>query len=212
MSYSTEFNRPVLSPKYTNQNFIAKKLVNGFFRSANNLLNSIPQKNMQEIVEVGAGEGHISEYIFSSFSKSNIILTDIYKERLDEAKTKLGQHSNITFQKEDICQLTFADESLDLVVCCEVLEHIPDYKKGLSEIYRVLKKNGYFLISVPKEPLWRILNMARGKYLKDFGNTPTHVNHWSSNGLKNLVKNSGFDILKSQSPIPWTFVLSKKNP
>ena len=37
----------------------------------------------------------------------------------------------------------------------------------------------HLLVSVPREPLWRGLNMARGAYLKDLGNTPGHVNHWS---------------------------------
>jgi len=210
MKYSSEFDRPVLSPKYTNQNLIAKKLVNGFLEAADTLFNFIPKNTVQKAVEIGAGEGHISQFIVKSFNQSSIILTDIYKERLEEAEKRLGIQPNITFQKEDICQLSFANESLDLVVCCEVLEHISNYEKGLNEIYRVVKKNGYFLISVPREPLWRILNMARGKYIRDLGNTPTHINHWSSTSIKKLVQKSGFEVLKIQKPIPWTFLLCKK--
>lgn len=210
MKYSSKFDRPVLSPKYTNQNFIAKKLVNGFLDTAHAIFNAIPNKTIDKAVEVGAGEGHISQFILKSFNHSDIFLTDIYEARLEEAKKRLGTHPNITFQKEDICQLSFTNESIDLLVCCEVLEHIPNYEKGLDEIYRVINKNGYFVISVPREPLWRILNLVRGKYIKDFGNTPTHINHWSSAGIKKLIQKSGFEILEIQKPIPWTFLLCRK--
>ena len=54
---------------------------------------------------------------------------------------------------------------------------MPDPEATLAEMARVARR--HLLVSVPREPLWRGLNMARGAYLRDLGNTPGHVNHWS---------------------------------
>lgn len=211
MNKDKAFNRPVLSPKYTNQNFIANKLVSGFFGAAQDMLSRISNADsINKILEIGAGEGHISQFLVDAFREKDIVLSDIFQERLDLAKNRLEAFSNLTFKIEDICNLSFKDNSLDLIVCCEVLEHIPNFEKGLTEINRVLKKDGHLLLSVPREPIWRVLNIARGKYLSDFGNTPTHVNHWSSGGIKTLLEGHGFKVNEMAKPLPWTFLLSNK--
>ena len=53
----------------------------------------------------------------------------------------------------------------------------PDPEHTVAEMARVAKR--WILVSVPREPLWRGLNIARGAYWKDLGNTPGHLNHWS---------------------------------
>ena len=72
----------------------------------------------------------------------------------------------------------FADGEFALATAIEVLEHVPDPEHTVAEMARCAR-GGHLLVSVPREPLWRGLNMARGAYLKDLGNTPGHVNHWS---------------------------------
>jgi hypothetical protein len=61
---------------------------------------------------------------------------------------------------------------------------------------------------VPREPLWRVLNLARGKYLADLGNTPGHVNHWSRGGFLDLLSRR-FEIVEARTPLPWTMALCK---
>ena len=51
--------------------------------------------------------------------------------------------------KEDITQLSFTDNSFDLIFCSHVLEHIPDDIKAMQEVYRVLKPTGFALLQVP---------------------------------------------------------------
>ncbi|MDP1845274.1 MAG: methyltransferase domain-containing protein [Candidatus Moranbacteria bacterium] len=67
----------------------------------------------------------------------------------DARKKILIEGLNREVNNEDITKLSFNNGEFDLVISCEVLEHIPDYKKALEEIYRVLKKDGYFIFSVP---------------------------------------------------------------
>ena len=59
---------------------------------------------------------------------------------------------------------------------------------------------------MPHEPLWRVLNVLRGAYLRDLGNTPGHVNHWSRRGFLRLLERHG-RIIEARSPSPWTMVL-----
>jgi hypothetical protein len=53
--------------------------------------------------------------------------------------------------------------------------------------------------------------MARGKYLKHFGNTPGHLNHWPSFALKRFVGKHFGPVVKTSKPLPWTQVLSQKH-
>ena len=64
----------------------------------------------------------------------------------------------------------------------------------------------HLLVSVPHEPLWRLLNMARGAYLREFGNTPGHVNHFTKRGFVRLLSRHG-EVLEARSPFPWTMLL-----
>ena len=98
-------------------------------------------------------------------------------------------------------------EAADLVVCCEVLEHLNDPDAALDCVHGVTGK--YCLMSVPREPLWRALNLARGRYLSSLGNTPGHIRHWSSRSFLRFVSRR-FKVLEVRRPIPWTMVLCEK--
>ena len=52
-------------------------------------------------------------------------------------------------RNEDVTKLTFADASLETILCFDVLEHVPDYHSALKEFYRVLGSGGQVVISVP---------------------------------------------------------------
>jgi SAM-dependent methyltransferase len=105
----------------------------------------------------------------------------------------------------DATRLPFADDMFDLVLAIEVLEHVPDPDRALRELRRV--GTSTLIASVPFEPVWRIGNMVRGRYLRDLGNTPGHVNHWTRWGFTRFVGNR-FDVVDTVSPVPWTMVLA----
>lgn len=95
-------------------------------------------------------------------------------------------------------------------MCCEVLEHLEHPEKGISELYRILKKGGYAIVSVPNEPIWRVLNLARLKYIRDMGNTPGHLNHWTRGQFIQFAQKAGFSVLKDNSPFPWSMLFLQK--
>ena len=103
-----------------------------------------------------------------------------------------------------IYELDPAEDRADLVVCCEVLEHVERPADALAAL-RGLGARDYIL-SVPCEPLWRVLNMARGKYLGALGNTPGHLNHWSRRGFVAFLARGGFRVERCLQPLPWTMV------
>jgi len=67
----------------------------------------------------------------------------------------------------------------------------------------------YCIVSVPIEPLWRMMNIVRGAYLRDFGNTPGHVQHWAPTRFRKLLAQR-FDVLQHSHPIPWQMYLCKR--
>ena len=113
---------------------------------------------------------------------------------------------DIEFIRESVYELSHADNSFDAVIMLEVLEHLNDPAAALAELHRVSRS--VVMISTPREPLWRALNCARGKYLAAFGDTPGHIQHWSSRGLIREVSPL-FDVIGCAKPIPWTILLLK---
>ena len=86
--------------------------------------------------------------------------------------------------------MSYPSKAFDLVIACEVLEHIMYPAKVLAEAKRLSRR--YAIFSVPREPIWRVLNVARGRYLADLGNTPGHINHWSTQSFVNQVGDRAF--------------------
>ena len=126
----------------------------------------------------------------------------------DERYVKKILELNLPYKvsQEDVFNLHRIDNEFDCVILLEVLEHLTDYEAALKELFRVA--SGYVLISVPNEPLWRILNIFRLKYLKYLGNTPCHINHWSPAKLKKVLNNFG-KVVKIETSIPWIICLTK---
>ncbi|MGZ4236330.1 MAG: class I SAM-dependent methyltransferase, partial [Solirubrobacteraceae bacterium] len=90
------------------------------------------------------------------------------------------------------------------VAAIEALEHISQPELTIAEMARVARRD--LLVSVPREPLWRALNIARGAYLRERGNTPGHVNHWSKSAFVRLLSGYG-EVVEARSPFPWTMLL-----
>lgn len=187
--------------KYTKTGSIGNFLVKNFFKKIKDIS---PTEETGNVLEVGCGAGyslvHLQKYYDTKVSFS---ACDIDPELVRLAKEK---NPNVMCEVGSIYDLPYKDKSFDTVYCLEVMEHLEDPKKALEELARVTRKN--IIISTPNEPIWRFLNCARLKYLSNLGNTPGHINHWSSKKLSNLISNY-FEIKKIKKPLPWTIVYGK---
>ncbi len=121
-----------------------------------------------------------------------------------QAEWEKRRAPNLEYRVMKAENLPFADDEFDMACAIEVLEHVPDPEHTVAEMARVA--SGHLLVSVPREPLWRGLNMARGAYLRDLGNTPGHVNHWSKRAFVELLSRHG-EVVEARSPFPWTMLL-----
>jgi SAM-dependent methyltransferase len=182
--------------KYRSKNPIERRLMNGFFAA---LSDALPAEHPAAVLEVGVGEGEISAKLRSLYPDAHIVGIDLHDDDLAvEWRTRgfVGVYG-------DIARLPFPPVSFDLVMAIEVLEHVHEPAAALAELVRVSR--GRLVLSVPREPIWRVANMARGKYLADLGNTPGHVQHWSRRSFVELV-GSQLEVLNVSTPFPWTMI------
>lgn len=188
--------------KYQTNNFISKYLLTNFIST---ILGFAKKTGVKKIHEIGCGEGHISGFLAKS--GFDVRGCDISENSLEVAKASARKANlKIDFSIGSIYDLDYVKDSEELVVCCEVLEHLDDPEKGLEMLSKVA--NPYLILSVPNEPLWSILNILRGKYLSSRGNTPGHIQRWSTSKFLNMV-NKYANIIEVKRPIPWTVLLCK---
>lgn len=195
--------------KYNTKNPISKALMAGFLRAfKKNIRAAGASGEVQSICEVGCGEGELLKILHAQYPNAALFASDISEGEVAKAQKNCAAQVHYSVQNaEDLSQ--YADNSFDLVVCCEVLEHLPNPQQGLSELMRIGKS--YVLVSTPHEPIWRILNTLRGKYLQAFGNTPGHLNHWTVFQFsKFLQANPRVSVARRGYPFPWQMALIKK--
>ncbi|PRQ08639.1 class I SAM-dependent methyltransferase [Enhygromyxa salina] len=187
--------------KYASRNPIARMLVTGFLNAVTELFVHA-QPGGKTVLEVGCGEGKLAtQLIRNARAPSRYLATDV---SLDTISAELDPR--IETQVASIYDLPFEPGSFDIVVCCEVLEHLEDPARGLAQISRVARER--VLLSTPQEPVWRAMNMARGKYLRALGNTPGHIQHFSRRELQALAATQ-LRLLEVRTPLPWTVILGE---
>jgi 2-polyprenyl-3-methyl-5-hydroxy-6-metoxy-1,4-benzoquinol methylase len=193
------FSGVVHAEKYQSGNRIANKLVANFLRS---IVGTVQEADNKDVHEVGCGEGHILGALASAgFSVRGC---DISKTSLEVARNEAKRHGFvIPIEEKSIYELDLVVDVADTVVCCEVLEHLTDPDKALSNLLSITRKD--LILSVPNEPLWHLLNMVRGKYWNALGNTPGHYQHWTSRSFVEFVA-ARAEIVTVKKPLPWTLV------
>jgi 2-polyprenyl-3-methyl-5-hydroxy-6-metoxy-1,4-benzoquinol methylase len=199
--------------KYTEegQGKVGGKLIDNYFKSVANLVDAsgISKRKKATAIELGCGEGFSTQRLRKMLPKSVTLEASEYVDKLVPKAQKMNP--DIKIRQESVYDIQAKDNTYDLIFLLEVLEHLDYPDQALHEIARVLKPDGYLVLGVPREPLWCSLNIARGKYLTHFGNTPGHLNHWPSFALKRFVNKHFGTVVKTNKPLPWTQVLSQKH-
>jgi ubiquinone/menaquinone biosynthesis C-methylase UbiE len=186
--------------KYGTKNPVARALMRGFLDAVTTLY---ARTAARSVLEVGCGEGHLAQHLVTHAPRpERFEACDLRLDKLIDDPDPL-----IRFREASVYQLPYDDAAFELVVCCEVLEHLDDPKRGLAELCRVASRA--VLLSTPREPLWRALNLLRGKYLRELGNTPGHVQHFGARELTRLAERY-LEVSVRRQPIPWTVLLGHK--
>jgi SAM-dependent methyltransferase len=152
----------------------------------------------ERALEVGCGEGVIADRMQRRWGE--VVALDLPDAGL---RAEWRRYPAPRFLHADAHALPFPDGRFDVVVAAEVLEHLPDPVLGLREMARVGRR--HLVLSVPQEPVFRSCNLLAGRYLRDLGNTPGHLNHWSRRGFVRFVAGVA-EVRGVTSPFPWTTV------
>jgi 2-polyprenyl-3-methyl-5-hydroxy-6-metoxy-1,4-benzoquinol methylase len=190
--------------KYGSTNPVVRRLMVGFERNVDELF---ARAEPASVLDVGCGEGILTAQWARRLPPApggRIVGIDLADAKLAAEWEARDKRANLEFRPMAVERLEFADDEFDLVAATEVLEHVDEPERAVAEMTRVARK--WLLVSVPHEPLWRMLNMARGAYLRQWGNTPGHVNHWTRTGFAKLLGAHG-ELVETRSPFPWTMLL-----
>lgn len=186
--------------KYLSRDPLSRFLIRGFLQA---LVGFASQTHPSSVLDIGCGEGLVARQLGATLGQVKIHGLDINPQLLRAAQSVAPDY---TYVAGNVYQLPLQSKCYDLVVCTEVLEHVEKPDLASVEITRV--GYAYVILSVPHEPMWRVANMMRGKYLADRGNTPGHVNQWSRRGFIHFVSDY-LDVLAVRYPFPWTMVLGR---
>jgi 2-polyprenyl-3-methyl-5-hydroxy-6-metoxy-1,4-benzoquinol methylase len=186
--------------KYGSSNPLVKRMMAGFERALDGLMKSAAPSSL---LDVGCGEGVLVHRWAQRLPRTRIVGIDLEEDSI-QAGWSQRRAPNLEYRVMRAENLPFADGEFELACAIEVLEHVPDPEHTLAEMARCA--SSHLLVSVPREPLWRALNMARGAYLRDLGNTPGHLGHWSKRSFTRLLERHG-EVVQARSPFPWTMLL-----
>jgi 2-polyprenyl-3-methyl-5-hydroxy-6-metoxy-1,4-benzoquinol methylase len=186
--------------KYGSTNPLVRRLMAGFEGTLAELFGAAAPES---VLDVGCGEGILTHRWAQQLGEKRIVGIDLPDPKL-EAEWSQRQRTNLEFLATPADNLPFAADEFALASAIEVLEHVPDPERTLAEMARVASR--HLLVSVPREPLWRCLNLARGAYMRELGNTPGHLNHWSKRAFVALLGGYG-EVVQARAPFPWTMLL-----
>ena len=183
--------------KYSDRSRLVRFANHRFFQALAQLLSQV---SVNTVLDAGCGEG----LVLGRLQSPRVVGIDLDRQRIILARASQPQSAVAV---ANVQRLPFSHASFDLVIMLEVFEHVGNPQAALKEVARVSRK--YLLASVPNEPWWRVGNVIRFKYLRDLGNTPEHINHWSARGFTRFLSQS-FTVLELKRPILWTFALAMK--
>jgi len=186
--------------KYGSANPLVRRMMSGFENALDDLMKAADPRSL---LDVGCGEGVLVHRWANDLPQARIVGIDLEEPSI-QAGWSERKAPNLEYRVMRAENLPFAEDEFDTASAIEVLEHVPDPEHTLSEMTRCTQS--HLLVSVPREPLWRMLNMARGAYIRDLGNTPGHLNHWSRRSFVELLSRYG-EVVQARSPFPWTMLL-----
>lgn len=147
----------------------------------NSIIEQIPKKSGLKVLDAGCGEGHLISKMYNKNSDNLYYGIDITEVALQKAKERCPYAK---FEKRELSNIDSYRDFFDVVVCTEVLEHVYEYNIVIEELKKVLKDNGYLIITFPNETLWTI---SRFILMRKKSKVPDHVNSFDPDMIESSV-------------------------
>jgi len=187
--------------KHESRNPAQRIAIANFHNKAVELINRARPKT---ILELGCGEGFVLSAVSEAGVTAELTGVDLNERAVKIARERVGHRA--TIEHRDAREFIDDGRRFDMVMMLEVLEHIPDPDQMLPILDRL--SNGWLLLSVPWEPLFRGSNFIAGKNITRLGNDPDHCNHWGRRGFHKFIS-THFDIIEMPIVFPWTMALAR---
>lgn len=127
---------------------------------------------------------------------------ELDREALERARAR---NPGSLLLQGDLYALGLRSRAYDLVLCLEVLEHLPEPERALAELRRVSRAG--VILSVPHEPFFRLGNVLRGKNLGRLGDPPDHVQHWGKGAFEAFCARH-LRVDRTVGAFPWLIVVA----
>lgn len=196
-----------IMPEYYSRNPLVKWLFNRRLQIALQYLIKI---NPHVFIDIGCGDGHFIKLV----KQENLEIREMWGIDTNPGVERLkNEIQNCNFKVQSILKTEFPDETFDTAVCLDVLEHIEEIEKAISEIRRILIQNGHMIISEPTETsLYRSLRfLLKGTYSHESG--PCAGKHYYNAGqIDRIIQDMGFiRVLSRKTPFYIPFDLFHVN-
>jgi 2-polyprenyl-3-methyl-5-hydroxy-6-metoxy-1,4-benzoquinol methylase len=186
--------------KFQTRNPLARFLFGRFYEELGRIVSELRPGS---VLDAGCGEGETLERLHGLLP-CDVQGFDNNPACVEFAAARLPSY---TFSAGDVYHITSASNRFDVVLCLEVLEHLDEPALALRELVRVSSR--YVVVSVPNEPLFRLTNLARGKYTRRWGDHPEHRQHWNRRSLAEFLTESA-DVVELRTSYPWLIARCRK--
>lgn len=186
--------------KYRAKNPVQRALIRRFVASLHDLF--LEAQPAASVLEVGVGEGFLSGYLSEQLPEKRFAGVDLREEDITRLRALFPRIDGRVGSAYDLS--AFGPGEVELVLCCEVLEHLDTPERALDEIARLEPKKAIF--TVPHEPFFMMSNLLRGKNITRLGNDPEHVGHYGAASFRRLLEGR-FRVLRQTSSYPWLLAL-----
>ena len=186
--------------KYRSKNPAQRALIRRFVTQVHRFFDA--SEPLSAVLEVGCGEGFLLGALSDQHVDKRFVGVDLNQDDLDLLRSKFGR---IETHQGSAYDLGFLEGPFDLVMCCEVMEHLEDTDRALEQIVSLGPKR--VIITVPHEPWFQLSNLARGKNVARLGNDVGHLNHWGRAGLRSLLE-PRFEVIELVGSFPWLLALA----
>lgn len=192
--------------KHESNNPIQRWLLDRFHDEVARLIDLV---DAQRIADLGCGEAYVVDAVRQRGVDAEFTCVDHSATAIAEAERRLADVPGTRFVVGDVHQLDAAEMAFDLVLMLEVLEHLDDPEPILDLLARLT--TGHVLLSVPREPIFRGMNLLRGRNVARWGSDPEHVQHWTKRSFRAFVQ-TRFDVVAEGAATPWTMLLLRPRP